>query len=357
MPEETNPIPEFTFSDAPITEPDTVEKTEEPQGADVQQEAPVSVEAETSPQAAEQEVRERIESDPGDAEEGIDERYLDLWRFYRNEGLHTLPVEREPATNEEFMNALMHQRLFEAEQAQKHILESAPDFGREVVDYIFRRGDELTPDELYGFMQNHAAYRSIDPEQIDSEDVAREYLRGVYADRGEPEEDIPDMLDVLADKGKLIDRARKYAAEEAEDAKAWEQEQLQKAEEAKAQEAEMVRQLDHHVRSYLDNAPWQPDLKQAVYDNIFSQRLRQTTQELVYYPVALAQLSNYMLHFDPERGIIDEELWKKQALTPQVKNVKDRLEKSFSSSGAGVRGTKKSAKQAQAKPGDFEFAD
>ena len=352
-------LPEFEFS----THDDDV--TSALQGSinePVQEEDKPTQEAVEPPQEEGYAYEEGGTEEPDEAEDSAEEqesdvetdpRYASLAEFYREEGL--LNFEGEFAGGaDEFAQILKAQREADAQQAALNLIGAAPEYAQTLMEYILSNGDRLTKHDLVEFFDMVDAEDKV-PSDFD-EDTAEVFLIERYTETLKSKDKARKYVDMLKFDGELIDTASKEAEEERGKIKEMQQ---QKVQASKEQDILKQRQAAAYQQELLKKAgelPWSPAAKQQAVEFIYNQGLQQATQDIVNHPAALLKLANYLRHFNPETGDIDEEAYRKQAFSKAAKQLKNTIESRFLRSDAMASG-RVEQKRRDDKNVQFEFAD
>lgn len=342
------PVWDFDIGDIPTTEQDDSQEAKK-----VQPEVK-EPQKETEPEDKEPEFEIKqgnpydVESVPEDADaddtpQPENSNYLSLYNFYKEEGLITVEDEFD-GSKEQFAEILKKQRIAEQEAFQTQVVEAMPEYAQNLVEYILTEGNTLTTDKLKSFLDISEQVNSL-PDIGTDEAKAKEYLTAKFS-KLHGEDMAKKFVEALEDDGDLLDKATaELEKDKAELVKA-EKSKVEEAKQSKLQQQQAQVEFAKSLETELKATGWKPEVQQNVYNEIFSQSLRQKTSGIIQHPKALIKLANYLRYYDPKTGDIDESAFAKTAYSGAAKNLKDTIEKHFNKSDAfGSGGTVKTRKQ------------
>jgi hypothetical protein len=346
-------LPDFEFAPADsIIESDPIEEEAAQSDLVEEQEEPQSSVEETDAQVQEED--EQDDSLQGEEDDSpVDERYKALLEFYRDEGLIEFEGEFKGGPDD-FAQLLRAQREKDISVAADNLISAIPEYAQELVELILTKQDRVTKEEITEFFGLMEQADSI-PDKFD-EDKAESYLIDKYIRTLKSKDKAEKYVNMLKFDGELIDTAVKEAEADREEAKAIQQQRVEQErlsqEALKAKAAEYQQALIEEATSL----PWKDTLKQEAVQFIYNQGLRSATQEVVNHPKALLKLANYLMHFDPKTGDIDEELYQKQTFSKAAKKLKNDIESRFFKSDAMSTGRSRDSDK-EDKNVKFVFAD
>lgn len=228
------------------------------------------------------------------------------------------------------------------------IIESTPEFGRTLVDYVFTKGETLTAEDLKEFMNTYisdveTATREIDFSNIET---ARDFLSKKYKGQGFRDAQVEVLLDTLEDEeenGKaLINEAKSIFEKEKSEFKSsniLEQEkQTIKAqrEQAQRQQQELLRNIDEE----LESTGWKPARIRKLRTNLVNGETAKVLKMAAEYPSALVQLADIADYFDPKTKKFDLSSYIAQRDSKQATDLKEKIKRDmFTSASSTVRGS------------------
>lgn len=355
-----NGLPEFTFDlgELPGQNP-------EPQSEDTSKQEDVVNEPEVKElqepeikqdlefdKKVQQEIEKPVEDIPED--NSGDERYKALYNFWKEEGLLNHDGEFK-GTKEEFGEILRQQRIAEQEAIQEAVIGAVPEYAQNLIEYILTEGDQLSMSKLQEYLETASSAESVP--DITNEAQARSFLLAEYEQVLGGKDLAEKFVETLEDDGELVNRAQARLEEK----KAKKQEfEKQKVEESKAQKAARLQaqqRFQENLAKELQSTGWKENVQQEVYDEIFSQSLRNKTSSIVQHPKALVKLANYLRYYDPKTGDIDEKAFANVAYSSAAKELKDRIEKHFGKSDGFGSNRVQEEKRSSGKNTQYVFVD
>ena len=214
------------------------------------------------------------------------------------------------------------------EKVAVSLVNSLPDFAQNLIDFTFTKGADLTKEDLVNFakaMDNPAVEMNIDTVENQRTVVAK-----MLKEIGESDEDIPDILDLYEDKGKLEAKAKAYKEAKAKAKASQEEELLNKAKVSKVERKQKFDEFVNGVTGFLKESGWSKNKQKEVYNEIFNKEMNRKSKIVQNHPKALAQLADFMTYFDEKTGEFDLTNFKKAGASKAVKKVKDTIAKNFS---------------------------
>lgn len=343
------PVWDFDIGDIPTVEQDSnqddIEVKHEVKEPDVKPEPEVKDDKEEDKFEIKQgnpyEVEAQQEPEE-DTSKGGDERYKSLYSFYKDEGLITIEDEFD-GSKEAFAEILKKQRFAEQEAFQTQVVEAMPEYAQNLVEYILTEGDTLTVSKLKEFLDISEQAGSL-PDIGTDENKAKEYLIDKFS-KLHGADMAKKFVEALEDDGDLLDKATAELERDKEELAKAERAKVEQSKQAKLKQQQAQADFAKSLETELKSTGWKPEVQQNVYNEIFSQNLRQKTSGIVQHPKALIKLANYLRYYDPATGDIDETAFAKTAYSGAAKDLKSNIEKHFNKSDAFGGGTVATRKQ------------
>lgn len=320
-----NNLPEFEFSleeEFPVDTPkEEVETTDEP------------TENSTDEPITQGDPFEVAETVTEETTEGT-EHYKALLEFYKDKGL--VNYDEYDGSVEKFEEILTNNINNYYEQVENEIIGAAPDEAKSVMEYILAKGADFKREDLSQFLTSSV------PEEFD-DNSAKNYLLSIYTDKlGKSKAE--KLIEALEDDGNLVEEAKTEAEQTRAKLKEQEQAIVQQTKEQKAQAKARQMEFKQNLSKELESFKWPKEIKDNVINDLYSGQVQAKTKEIVKYPKALLQLTNYLRYLDPKTGEINEEQFAKQSYSKAASKLKSDLDKHFRSS-AFSKGTTKQDKQ------------
>lgn len=315
-----NGLPEFTFD---LGELDTQEEQTQQEEQDIQ--TPEISEAPEEEKQAEETPAVTQEEVPDDADESL----VGLYNFWKEEGLLEHDGEFK-GSRAEFAEILRQQRLAEQEAIQENIVNAMPEFAQSLVEYILTEGDTLTVDNLKEFLN----ISDTKIPEITTESQAKTYLLDKFTKLHGDQSLAEKFVEALEDDGALVEKANAERSKELEQISVKQAKKIEESKMTKAQKARIQQEFQNTLTQELQGTGWKPQVQQEVYNEIFSQNLRNKTSSIVQHPKALIKLANYLRYYDPKTGDIDEKAFANVAYSSAARELKDKIERHFGKSAA-----------------------
>lgn len=239
------------------------------------------------------------------------------------------------------------------EKVVEDLIESSPDIGKNLIDFVFSKGSNLTKQELKDFYNEYLQDLEILESDYSFEDSekARDFLFKEYKAQGFRDSQIEVLLDTLEDESEdaLKAEAKKYADKKKENLKSTQT--LNQVKENSVQEKENLKQFAEKISSELVNTGWKSSRVNKIKEDLFSGRTNEIISKAAKNPAALIQLANLATYFDEKTGSFNFTDFILQSTSKETKTLRDKIKKDmFTSSNNNSRGV-------QANPNRSKFSD
>lgn len=308
-------IDSFIADDTPETLFDEVEVQEEDtEKSDEETTETVEVEEIDEPETDEVETEEIEEvEDPASAK-----------TFY-NVVKDFLPVEDTDDPNEDFLR-----EQFEA-LPEKFFMEyvgTRPDWFKDMLVYQ-NNLDNPTPEKMSEFF-NKYIIKEATHKPVETEEDARRFLKSsdVFKRLYDTDEDMDEALDLLADKGKILDKAKQFEAGILKQREKEKEEELKRLETEKANKLQKEKEFAGEIRKVINDLDWQEAQKQKALREINSKNISDKWSKIHTNPKYLVEFGNLLSYFSEDKGFQD--LYEKlegKSKSQQSKRTKENLEK------------------------------
>jgi len=201
------------------------------------------------------------------------------------------------------------------------LIESLPEEGRALMNYLLTKQANLTKDDLTQYYEEHLKTTLT---SIDNEDVARDYLREHYKGKFRASQ-ITAMLDALEDEEGLVEEADKIKEE-------LKREKERTLDQERQSQVTSQKQFVQSLSSEFQQLPWDTNRIEKVKQSIVSGEGNAKLAKIAQSPNGLIHLYNFMTYFDETNGKFDLTDFAKIATTKQVKGLKDSLTEDMLSS-------------------------
>ena len=201
------------------------------------------------------------------------------------------------------------------------LIESLPEEGRALMNYLLTKQANLTKDDLTQYYEEHLKTTLT---SIDNEDVARDYLREHYKGKFRASQ-ITAMLDALEDEEGLVEEANKIKEE-------LKREKERTLDQERQSQVTSQKQFVQSLSSEFQQLPWDTNRIEKVKQSIVSGEGNAKLAKIAQSPNGLIHLYNFMTYFDETNGKFDLTDFAKIATTKQVKGLKDSLTEDMLSS-------------------------
>ncbi|GIV86022.1 MAG: hypothetical protein KatS3mg054_0051 [Chloroflexus sp.] len=287
---------------------DTSEEPESPERAD----EPTPTEA----QGASEQTDDSGDEDPGEGEpvdiEDVNNRLkvvVDILNDY-------LPLRYEGDLDPESVEGFLEQlpgRMF-AEYVEA--------LGPQVRDLLVwaankrKAGQDISPKELAQFTRKYVDVDVLpDENQIVSEDGARKYLmqHPNFVELYPDEEERTAAIEVLQQKGILMQKAKSLYDKQKEDIERKRAEEVEKAREQAEQQQRMYEEFLKKARRYMEQTPWAVQRSDEIVSNMDPKVIQEKWRQITTMPEAFVQFANLLSYFDgKDFGKLYEMLAKRQ---------------------------------------------
>jgi hypothetical protein len=246
-----------------------------------------------------------------------------IFNIYRDEGF--IKTEEFDGTYDGLRQALLQETQTLEDNVFNAIVESPPEFAKPVVDLVLSKGQDLTKEELFEFVDT---LRQVDitEDNLQPEQFLTKYYK---ENMGWDDEDINDRLETLKDKEKLEAEAKMLFKRQNETTLANNQAKLEEArqqrETVKQQQKEFITDLSSSLSS-----SYQRPKAQKLYNEFMTGSFKNKLEDILTKPDLLHQLVDFISYYDGEKFNMDT--FKKEAFSPDVNKVQKNVQKYWSSS-------------------------
>lgn len=222
------------------------------------------------------------------------------------------------------------------EQITNNIIQSTPELGRKLIDYVFTKGDSLSKDDLTTFVTTYLEDISSTDIDINSEDKAREVLSAQYKKQGFKDNVVEVILDTLEDDGDLINEAKKFIDNKPSKS----DELLNQTKEEKQAALEAQQTFINSINSEFEDLKWNKNKVAQVRTNLFNGTASKILSEASKHPKALIQLADIATYWDEKTKSFDLEKYSEKSSSKQAKSLKDKIEQDMFNSTPRTKSTK-----------------
>lgn len=209
------------------------------------------------------------------------------------------------------------------------MIESFPEKGRQLLDFIVTKGEDLNDKDLADFVNTYlndiqAQNQTLD---YDNEDAVKTYLEGKYKAQGFKESVVTAMIDALDDEDDTGDSLKAEAKKlfEAEKSKSKSKEVLDAAKQQKVEREAAIAKKSQLVIGALKDTGWSEQRVQKVGSILQTGQLSEILKLVDQNPKAIVQLADFASYFDKTTGEFDYSAFMKKSEDKPTKQLKDRL--------------------------------
>jgi hypothetical protein len=236
------------------------------------------------------------------------------------EGIAEKPEDKDSFSWEDVNNNIAKYKEDLPKEITSHLIESVPDVGKDLIDYVFTKRENLTKEDLKTFFD--AYLDDIKEISISDESNAREFLSAKYKEQGLRDSQIEVMLDVLEEEDALMEEASKYnkPGNKAKNILNQEKAQINERE-------QKIQELFSNVNTTLENLNWKPERTNIVKDYLVTGKANQVLSKAATSAEALVQLADLATYYDEKTGKFDLETYIKQYSSKEAINLKNKINK------------------------------
>lgn len=206
-----------------------------------------------------------------------------------------LPLDDSEEPTEEFLREQINSL---PEKVFLGYVESRPQF---IQDFLIYQAnlENPTQEQLVDFLKQY-----VIPEEssfdLETTEGARSFLKSKkeFASLYGGEDNVEDALDLLEDKNKLLDVAKKIQEKEVSAKEAAKDAEILRAAQEKAQKIERDKQFALQIQQEADKLSWQDSQKRKALGQLNSKNISEKWQEITKSPKALIQFSNLLTYFE-----------------------------------------------------------
>lgn len=292
---------------------------------------------ETSTDAQTDSAEETNDTDPQENVPEPDEAATLFYQELVNNGIVQAEEGKEEYSWEDVSSVINNYKQELPKQIAEEIINSAPDLGKDLIDYVFSKGNDLSAKDLNQFMSQYLTDLNDINTEFKEVDQARNYLQSQYKAQGIRDTQIEVMLDALEDEGEeaVFEEANKYKTKNAENSKS--KQMLNETKQSLQERQQAQEQFANSLMQELQNTKWKPQRIQKVQQDLVSGRTNELLSKASSHPKALIQLANLATYFDEQSGEFKFDDFIKQVVSPEAKSLKDKITKDMFSTGTNTK--------------------
>ena len=260
--------------------------------------------------------------------------------FYQelvNQGIATEDSEKEEYSWDDVSGVINNYKEELPKQITEQLIDSAPDLGKDLIDYVFTKGQDLKPEDLNEFMSQYISDIQDQNTEFNDVEKARDYLSNKYTDQGIRKSQIEVMLDALEDEGDdaVFEEAKKFKTKDVENSKS--KQMLNQSKEQTQQRQQQQQQFAQSLMEELTNTGWKQQRIQRVQQDLSTGKTNELLSKAGNSPKALIQLANLATYFDEKSGQFNFDDFIKQAVSKDATSLKDKITKDMFSTGTTTK--------------------
>lgn len=334
-----NLIPSFDDDAFETVEPDSIEDSHEDLEHDIDPEIEGPTEDPIVIKPTEED-EEEPSPNPGGAENG-DEVATLFYQKLVDEGIITPQEDKETYSWEDVKQATTFYREELPKQVAMGIIQSSPELGQTLIDYVFTKGEQLKKEDLKEFLNTYLEDIEMEERSMDFSDIekARDFLADEYKKQGFKDQQIELLLDALEDESEeaLKTQATEIFNKQKEQKKSTailEQEKTTKNQLLQEQR-EAEKRLAQAIDAELTNTGWKPTRINLVKQHLFNGETSKVLAKAAKAPAALVQLADLATYFDEKTGKFDLQAYINQMNSKEAVDLKEKIKRDMFSSASG----------------------
>ena len=284
-------------------------------------------------------IEEESPEKPAEAEVSADDVATLFYKELVEQGIAS-DMQKEGYSWEDVNKVINDYREELPKQVTEAIISSSPELGQSLIDFVFTKGSTLNKDDLKQFMSDYLDDIETLQKDVsfDTNESAREFLLNTYKNQGFRNNQIEAMLDALEDESEtaLKDEAKKYADKQKENLKS--AQRLNEAKVERQSQDTSMQQFALSIQEELKNTGWKSTRINKIRDSLVSGQTNEVLKKASKSAKALVQLANLATYYDENLGTFKFEDFIKQELSPETKQLKDRITRDMFSTGTTTRG-------------------
>jgi len=238
------------------------------------------------------------------------------------------------------------------QQVATAMIQSSPEIGRNLIDYVFTKGNDLSKDDLKTFFNDYlqdlnTLEKNYEFKEIDQ---ARNFLTEKYKAQGIRESQIPVMLDALEDESEnaIFEEAKKLAEKDKENLK--HKVHLDSAKQEISQREQEQKQLFESINQELNNLDWKSTRINKIKNNLVNGQTNKILSVAAKSPKALIQLANLATYYNEKTQQFDFDDFINQITSKEASRLENKIKKEMLS-------TSTKTKEVQSNPNTDKFKD
>lgn len=198
------------------------------------------------------------------------------------------------------------------QRVQQDLIQSVPQEGRDLIEFVLEAGQNLTKDKLVSFYKD---YLSDEQSSVETDDEAREFLESVYKTKGMRDKAIAAQLDDLEDENQLLTEAQKELSLQESKVK----KHIEEAKQMSAQQIKAQQDWNNSVEQHIQSLP----AKQQKIVAETANKARDIVNEVSGKPDAYVELLKFLSYY--KNGKFDLSTLEKEVATKTVSGLQNKL--------------------------------
>lgn len=246
-----------------------------------------------------------------------------IYNELAEKGIVNLEEGKEEYTWDEINNGLKYYSEDLPVRVMNSIIEAVPDTGKNLINYILSKQENLNSDDLRDYFKQHLDVISL-PDSFNDDEEAKLFLRQEYKDKFRTSQ-IEAMIDALEDEDALKEEANKLIAER-------KQRESQKAEEIRNKSYNEQKQFVQSLSNEFNALPWKQDRVQMVKDTIVSGNANDLLSKILKSPNGLIHMIDFAHYYNVDNDSFDLSAYVNTFNSKQAKSLKDKITEDMLSS-------------------------
>lgn len=258
--------------------------------------------------------------EPEENDESENEDFTVSTRFYKEIASHGYVEDDKDQYTYDDIDKLITKDL--PEKITSEIIESTPEIGRQLMDYVFTKGKDLNKEDLTNFVNTYLTDLDSQSITIDSDESARSYLKDVYSKQGFKETVVEVMLDTLEDENELQKEAKSHLENSPKKS-----DELLNQE--KINQQELQKQNEMYIQSIneeFNSLDWDTRKVNRLKQNLFNGTVASILTKASKSPKATVQLADIADYWDDKTESFNFDKLIQKANSKETKSLKDRIE-------------------------------
>lgn len=249
------------------------------------------------------------------------------------QGIAEQSSDKEEYSWEDVQKSITYYREELPLKVTESIVQQTPEKAKNLVDYIFTKGEKLTFEDLSTFYKEHLEDLSTMNTKVSDDESAKNIIQEHYKAQGYRDSQIRGLIEASEDDGKLVEDAEQIL----KNRKSISNTKLESAKTEQKEDIQNKRVFAQQVVEELDSTGWNKSITNQIRTQLATEKTWEILNTAINSPKSLVKIANLLRYYDEKSGDIVFDDFIKQIKTKEVKSLKDQINDDMVSTGSKTK--------------------